>query len=72
MVGRVLPFFSFESQGTGSVRVLGMRFGEEGPTLEWSDVGSILTNSETWYGVAFAAALIAGAIWFRRKRELAD
>jgi ABC-2 type transport system permease protein len=72
VVGRVLPFFAFESQNGGSVRFLSMRIGNGGPTLEWSDVGAVLTNLETWYGVIAAAVMIAGAIWFRRTRELAD
>lgn len=72
VVGRILPFFGFELSGNGAFRIFGMSFGRNGPSLSWSDIGAVLTSLETWYGVFAAAVMIAGAIWFRRKRELAD
>jgi ABC-2 type transport system permease protein len=40
--------------------------------LDWQLIGNALLSAELWIGVAAGAAMIAGAVWFRRARELAD
>ncbi|MFN7552738.1 MAG: hypothetical protein ACK59M_13760 [Pseudomonadota bacterium] len=40
--------------------------------VDWSLIGGVLGSAELWIGVAAGAAMIAGAIHFRRTRELAD
>jgi ABC-2 type transport system permease protein len=73
VVSRALPFVMVNdlSKG-GSFSLFGMRFGNNGPILEWSDVFAIFTSIETWVGAAVGAGLIAASIWLRRNRELAD
>lgn len=47
---------------------------EDGPpqVIDWHVFTTMLSSPEAWIGAVAGAALIAGAIWFRRARELAD
>jgi ABC-2 type transport system permease protein len=56
----------------GEASIGGMRFGNDGPELTWTDLGEVLTDPELWIGVVIGVGLIVGAIHYRRKRELAD
>jgi ABC-2 type transport system permease protein len=40
--------------------------------LDWSIFADALASPETWIGAVIGVAMIAGAVYFRRKRELAD
>ncbi len=40
--------------------------------VDWSMIDGVLGSADLWIGVAAGAAMIAGAIHFRRTRELAD
>ena len=40
--------------------------------LDWSMIGSALGSAGLWIGVVAGAAMVAAAIHFRRRRELAD
>ena len=49
-------------------------FERHGPAqiLDWRLIGHVLASPSMWIGAGAGAAMIAGAAWFRRKRELAD
>jgi len=57
-----------------SVRdVVGNWKGDGTPQLfDWHVFSSLLASPEAWIGAVAGVGLIAGAIWFRRKREQAD
>jgi ABC-2 type transport system permease protein len=40
--------------------------------MSWGTLGNALANPELWIGAVAGAAMIAGAVYFRRVRELAD
>ena len=49
-------------------------FERNGPVsvLDWKLIGTVLASPSIWIGAAAGAGMIAGATWFRRRRELAD
>lgn len=51
-----------------------IRFDDNGPVelIRWDVMARIITSPDMWIGVVAGAAMIAGAVYFRRKRELAD
>ncbi len=70
IVGRVLPIGI--SAGDRSMYVMGLRYSEESQVLSTQAALNVFTDVETWLGLIAAALMIAGAIWLRRTRELAD
>lgn len=57
-----------------SMRNVAGQFEGDGPPqlIDWHVFGALLSSPETWIGAVAGIALIVGAIWFRRARELAD
>jgi len=73
VVARAFPIgFRFANIERGHINVGGMRIGEDGPELTWGDLGDTLMDPELWIGAVIGVGLIAAAVHFRRKRELAD
>ncbi|HVF36228.1 MAG TPA: hypothetical protein VND91_12975 [Candidatus Saccharimonadia bacterium] len=50
------------------------RFDKNGPVeiLDGELIGSVLMSPSMWIGAVAGVAMIAGSVWFRRQRELAD
>jgi ABC-2 type transport system permease protein len=50
------------------------RFDKNGPVeiLDADLIGSVLMSPSMWIGAVAGVAMIAGSVWFRRQRELAD
>jgi ABC-2 type transport system permease protein len=65
----ILPF-SWSPNGKG----FGYDFDKSPPTemLSFASIGDVLTSANLWIGVAAGVALIAGAVYMRRYREVAD
>ena len=40
--------------------------------MTWSDLGETLVDPELWIGAVVGVGLIWAAMYYRRKRELAD
>ena len=73
VVARAFPIgLRFANLERGHVNVGGMRMGDDGPELTWSDLGDTLMDPELWIGAVVGVGLIVAAIYYRRKRELAD
>jgi len=73
VVMRAFPIgLRFANIERGPVNIGGMRLGDDGPELTWSDLGDTLMDPELWIGALIGVGLIVAAIYYRRKRELAD
>lgn len=69
-LGSVLPY-SWDPSSNG----IGYKFNADHMPTElftFSALGDALTSSNLWIGVAVGAAMIAGAVYLRRYREIAD
>jgi hypothetical protein len=40
--------------------------------MQWDAIRALFGSLELWLGVVAGLALLAGATWFRRSREVAD
>lgn len=74
--GRILASFLPGSWGNDG---LGLQFGlnishksDITQVMSWEVLGNALANPELWAGVVAGAAMIAGSVYFRSTRELAD
>jgi ABC-2 type transport system permease protein len=54
----------FTKAGDGDVEIV--------EVIDWSVMGAVLTSPTMWIGAAVGAAMLVGAVHYRRKRELAD
>jgi ABC-2 type transport system permease protein len=59
---------------SGGVEQIVSRDGDAGPAaiLYWHSMASVLGSAQLWIGAAVGMAMLAGAVYWRRNRELAD
>ena len=70
ILGSLVPGSWVWSRDLGTV----IEFNDQGPVelLRWDVIANTLASLELWIGAVAGVAMIAGAVYYRRWREVAD
>lgn len=70
ILGSLVPGSWVWSRDLGTV----IEFNDQGPVelLRWDVIANTLASIELWIGAAAGVAMVAGAVYYRRWREIAD